>query len=275
MPETISRGRFVWHELMTPDPEAALKFYTQVVGWKTEAWDKNTSYIMWMTERGPIGGLMTLPAEAKLQGAPPHWLAYISTPDLDATVADAVRLGGRVLKPATEIPDVGRFAILADPQGAVFAAFTPLSPMPQSDTPQAGDFRWHELATTDPVAAFGFYEQLFGWQKMEAMDMGPSGVYQIFGWSGRSMGGVYQKPQEMAAPPNWLGYVHVPDTNKAVDKITKAGGKVLNGPMEVPGGDLIAQGLDPQGAAFAVHSLNPAAAAKAKAPAAAAKAGQR
>lgn len=275
MPETISRGRFVWHELMTPDPEAALKFYTQVVGWKTEAWDKNTSYIMWMTERGPIGGLMTLPAEAKMQGAPPHWLAYISTPDLDATAADAVRLGGRVLKPATEIPDVGRFAILADPQGAVLAAFTPLSPMPQSDTPQAGEFSWHELATTDPVAAFGFYEKLFGWQKMDAMDMGPAGVYQLFGWGGKSMGGVYRKPKEMPAPPNWLAYIHVPDTNKAVDKIKKAGGKVLNGPMEVPGGDLIAQGLDPQGVAFAVHSLNPAAAAKAKAPAATAKAGNR
>ena len=275
MPETISRGRFVWHELMTPDPEAALKFYTQVVGWKTEAWDKNTSYIMWMTERGPIGGLMTLPAEAKMQGAPPHWLAYISTPDLDATAADAVRLGGRVLKPATEIPDVGRFAVLADPQGAVLAAFTPLSPMPQSDTPQAGEFSWHELATTDPVAAFGFYEKLFGWQKMDAMDMGPAGVYQLFGWGGKSMGGVYRKPKEMPAPPNWLAYIHVPDTNKAVDKIKKAGGKVLNGPMEVPGGDLIAQGLDPQGVAFAVHSLNPAAAAKAKAPAATAKAGNR
>jgi predicted enzyme related to lactoylglutathione lyase len=274
MPEAISRGRFVWHELMTPDPEAAVKFYTQVVGWKSEAWDKNTSYLMWITDSGPIGGLMTLPAEAKMQGAPPHWLAYISTPDLDGTVADVGRLGGRVLKPATAIPDVGRFAILADPQGAVFAAFTPLSPMPQSDTPQTGEFSWHELATTDPVAGFGFYQQLFGWQKMDAMDMGPSGVYQLFGWGGKSMGGVYPKPKEMAAPPNWLGYIHVPDTNKAVERTKKAGGKVLNGPMEVPGGDLIATGLDPQGVAFAVHSPNPAA-AKTKAPAATAGAGKR
>jgi len=274
MPQATTRGHFVWHELMTPDPEAAMEFYTRVIGWKTQAWDQNPSYIMWMTERGPIGGLMTLPAEAKLQGAPPHWLAYIDTPDLDATVADAVRLGGRVLKPATGIPNVGRFAILADPQGAVFAAHTSESSMPQSDTPQVGAFSWHELATTDPVAAFGFYQELFGWDKMDAMDMGPSGVYQIFGWGGKSMGGVYRKPKEMVAPPNWLGYVHIPDTNKAIEKIKKAGGKVLNGPMEVPGGDLIAQGLDPQGAAFAVHSLNPAVAAKAKAPAATAKAGQ-
>src|SRR5579859_7452623 len=105
MAQATTRGHFVWHELQTPDPEAAMKFYAQVVGWRTEAWDKDTSYVMWMTERGPIGGLNTLPAKAKLPGAPPHWLAYVSTPDLDATVADAVCLGGRVLKPATGIPD--------------------------------------------------------------------------------------------------------------------------------------------------------------------------
>jgi len=275
MPQTTSRGRFVWHELMTTDPEAAMKFYTQVVGWKTEAWDKHTSYMMWMTERGPVGGLMTLPSEAKIQGAPPHWLVYVGTPDLDATVADAVRLGGRVLKPATAIPEVGRFAILADPQGAVFSAFTPQSPMPQSDTPQVGEFSWHELATTDGVAAFRFYEQLFGWQKTDTMDMGPSGVYQMFGWGGRSMGGVYKTPREAPAPPHWLCYTMVPDTNKTVAKIKKAGGTILNGPMEVPGGDLVARCLDPQGAAFAVHSLNPAGAAKAAAAATPAKAGSR
>jgi len=127
MPETISRGRFVWHELMTPDPEAALKFYTQVVGWKTEAWDKNTSYIMWMTERGPIGGLMTLPAEAKMQGAPPHWLAYISTPDLDATVAELRRAGVRFRNDV--VTGVGGKQIIAeDPSGNPVELFEPTLP---------------------------------------------------------------------------------------------------------------------------------------------------
>jgi hypothetical protein len=95
----------------------------------------------------------------------------------------------------------------------------------------------------------------------------------MFGWGGKSMGGVYTAPKEMGAPPNWLGYVFVPDTDKAVDKLKSTGGQLVNGPMEVPGGDLIAVGIDPQGAAFAVHSRNPTAAAKAAASATPAKAG--
>ena len=274
MQQAVLRGRFVWHELMTTDPQAAQKFYTQVVGWKTEAWDQNTAYIMWMTEHGPVGGLMTLPDQAKVMGAPPHWLPYISTPDLDATVADAVRLGAKILRAATPIPTVGRFAILADPQGAVFAAFTPENPMPQSETPQVGEFSWHELATTDPAAAFKFYETLFGWRKTEAMDMGPSGVYQMFSWGTKSVGGIYRKPKEIPQA-NWVSYAMVPDTDKAVEKVKRAGGKIVNGPMEVPGGDRIAVGIDPQGAAFAVHSAKPAETPKATASAAPAKAGKR
>jgi predicted enzyme related to lactoylglutathione lyase len=275
MPQVNFRGRFLWHELLTTDPKAAAKFYGQVAGWTTEAWEQNPSYIMWLTERGPIGGLMQLPDETKAAGAPPHWLAYIGTPDLDATVAAALRLGARVLKAATAVPEVGRWAILSDPQGAAFAPFTPTTPMPQPDTPQVGTFSWHELATTDGAAAFGFYEQLFGWEKTDTMAMGPSGVYQMFGWGGKSMGGVYTTASERAAPPNWLGYVFVPDTTKAVEKLRSTGGQLVNGPMEVPGGDLIAVAVDPQGAAFAVHSRNPAAAAKPASSAAPAKAGSR
>ena len=275
MPQVTFRGRFLWHELLTTDPKAAVKFYGQVVGWKTEAWDKNPSYVMWMTERGPVGGVLPLPEEAKAMGTPPHWLAYIGTPDIDATVDAAVRLGARVLKAAITVPEIGRWAVLADPQGAVFAPFTPESPMPQSDTPQVGTFSWHELATTDGGAAFGFYEQLFGWQKTDAMDMGPAGVYQMFGWGGKSMGGIYKPAKESGTPPHWLPYAHIPDTNKAVEKVKQAGGKVVNGPMEVPGGDQIAVCIDPQGVVFAVHSAKPAGPAKAKASATPAKVGKR
>jgi hypothetical protein len=206
---------------------------------------------------------MTLPPEAKAAGAPPNWLSYIETPDLDSTVDRAVKLGARILKPATQLPDVGRFAVIADPQGAVFAAFTPGQPPQINDPPKPGEISWHELATTDHAAALRFYQELFGWEKREAMDVGgPVGVYQIFGWGGKQMGGIYNKPKEMPAPPHWLPYAMVPDVQKAAPAISGAGGKVLNGPMEVPGGDLIVVGQDPQGAAFALHSLAPAQAAR-------------
>jgi uncharacterized protein len=274
MSQTTLRGRFVWHELLTTNPQAAVKFYTQVIGWTTQSWEHNPSYTLWVTDRGPVGGVMEQPPEAKAVGAPPSWLAYIGAPDLEATVNSAVRLGAKVLKPPTEIPGAGRFAVLADPQGAVFAAYTSDSAMEPNDTPRVGDFSWHELATTDGVAAFRFYEQLFGWVKTDAMDMGPAGVYQMFGWGGKSMGGVYTAAKDQAASPHWLSYIVVPDSNQAVERVKRAGGRVLKGPMEIPGGDLIATGLDPEGCAFAVHSVSPATATKAKASVGTAKAGR-
>ena len=254
MPYPPLRGRFIWHELMTPDSAAGIAFYKKVVGWKTEAWDQHTTYVMWLGSRGPVGGVMTLPEEAKLMGAPPHWLPYIGTPDIDGTVRQAAGLGAKIYKDIATVPTVGRFAILADPQGAAFAAFTPETLMPQQDQPAAGEFSWHELATSDPAGAWHFYQALFGWEKTEAMDMGPAGVYQMFGWPGLSLGGIYQPPAGM--PPNWLSYAMVPDAIAAAEAVKRAGGQVVKGPMQVPGGSWITCGIDPQGAMFAVHSLS-------------------
>ncbi len=256
MAQSTSRGRFVWHELLTNDPKAAIDFYTRVIGWKAQVWDKNPAYTLLLAESGPIGGVMEPPAEAKSAGAPPNWLSYIDTPDVSATVDAAVRLGAKIYKPVTQIPDVGRFAVLADPQGAVFAVITPQSPSQINDPPLLGEFSWHELATTDQAASLGFYQQLFGWEKTEAMDLGPMGVYQMFGWAGKGMGGIYNKPKEMPAAPQWLGYAVVPDSRKVAEAVPASGGKILNGPMEVPGGGgLIVMCVDPQGAPFAVHSM--------------------
>ncbi len=264
MSNATVRGRFLWHELLTTDTRAATAFYTKVVGWTTQAWERDPSYTMWMAKTGPMGGVMTLPADAKMMGAPPNWLTYIGTPDVDATVRDATRLGGRLLTGPMEIPTVGRFAVLADPQGAVFAAFTPAqAPSGEGGPPKPGDFSWHELVTTDHMAAFRFYRELFGWEKTQAMDMGPEmGTYQMYGWQGVRLGGMYNKPKEMPAPPHWLPYAMVPDAKKAAAAAKASGGTVVNGPMEVPGGDWITQIIDPQGAAFAVHSAKPAAPAR-------------
>jgi predicted enzyme related to lactoylglutathione lyase len=86
------------------------------------------------------------------------------------------------------------------------------------------------------------------------MDMGPGGIYQIYGQGGAPLGGMFNKPDEMPGPPMWLYYVSVDDVNIAVERVVELGGQVLNGPMEVPDGDLIAQCVDPQGALFALHS---------------------
>ncbi len=247
------RGRFVWHDLMTTDTQDATRFYPQITGWSLMPDDP--SYQMWAYEGKPLGGLMDLPDEAKSMGAKPNWLPYVGTPSAEATVSQATALGGNVLKDVTSIPTVGRFAVLADPQGAVFAIFMPDDEQPGTDDPPGlGAFSWHELATTDLDAAFRFYQALFGWQKTESMDMGPGGTYLMYGWPGTTLGGIYNKPPEMPAPPHWLCYVTVPSADRGAEQVRALGGTVAVGPMEVPGGDRIAQCLDPQGAAFALHS---------------------
>jgi uncharacterized protein len=269
------RGRFIWHELMTTDTDAAADFYSKVVPWKTQD-SGMPSYTLWMAGKTQVGGLTGLPDGAEA-GTPPHWIVYIATPDVDATLAEAERLGGKVVKGATDIPNMGRFAVLADPQGAAFAVYTPPGPPPEGSGGPGGPghFNWHELATTDYAAALDFYVELFGWEKGPAHDMGAMGIYQIINRHGAQVGGIYNL-QGPATPPNWLSYVQVADCEKATAAAKAAGGRVLNGPIEVPGGSWITMLMDPQGGAFAVveppkvTAQKPA--AKAKKPKAAAKA---
>jgi hypothetical protein len=243
------RGRFIWHELLTTDIAASGAFYQKVLPWRIQP-SSMPGYTIWMAGQTQIGGLMALPAEAA--GAPPHWLLYMGTPNVDATCAQAQALGARVHKAATDIPNVGRFAVLADPQGATFAVFTPGAGPPPGAAPAQGGFSWHELATTDVAAAARFYGELFGWRKGRGHDMGGMGVYQIFEHTGSEVGGMCNV-QGPSTPPSWLSYVHVADANRAVAAVKAAGGRLLHGPMQVPGGSWVALFMDPQGGAFAVH----------------------
>jgi predicted enzyme related to lactoylglutathione lyase len=255
-------GRFIWHELLTTDTAAAAAFYPKVVPWRT-APSSMPGYTIWMAGQTQIGGLMALPSDSS--STPPHWLIYIGTPNVDATLSQAQGLGARVVKAPADIPNVGRFAVLADPQGATFALFTPGSGPPPGAQPAQGGFSWHELATTDVPAALRFYGTLFGWSKGQAHDMGPMGVYQIFEYGGTMAGGI-TPVQGPSTPPSWLSYVHVADSNRAVAATKSAGGRLLHGPMEVPGGSWIALLMDPQGGSFAVQEAPRAAQKPAAAP---------
>lgn len=245
-------GRFVWYDLMTNDAAGAEAFYTSVLPWKTAKMEiEGGAYTMW-TLGGPedsIGGIGPPPAE----GVPPHWSAYVAVADVDATAARAGELGGAVHLPPTDIPGVGRFAVLADPQGGAIAVYRsatqPPGPLAQ---PKVGQFSWHELATGDLAAATEFYFDLFGWTALGEHDMGPMGVYRIYGQGDVPYGGIFKRPPEMPVTA-WLCYVRVDDLDATVAKVTQDGGQVVNGPMDVPGGDRIAQCVDPQGAMFALH----------------------
>ena len=248
------RGRFLWYDLMTTDPKGAQAFYGKVAGWGEQPWgDSHPPYVMFTRAGVPIGGSMQLPDEAVKMGARPHWIAYVGTPDVDKTVADATAMGARPHVAPQDIPNVGRFAVLADAQGATIAFFTPSNEQPPSHKPEIGDMSWHELVTTDPDAAFGFYTTLAGWEAAGEHNMGPMGIYQMFGRQGVTLGGIFKRPAEMPAPSHWLLYIRVADIRVGAEAVTAHGGQVLHGPAEVPGGDWTAQCVDPQGAVFALH----------------------
>jgi uncharacterized protein len=250
MADASTRGLFVWYDLRTTDDKGAQAFYTKVANWGTQPMPGMESYVMWTANGQPLGGVMK---QEPGEQAPPHWLGYVAVPDVDATVKQAQSLGAGVIVPGTDIPNVGRFAILSDPQGAVFAIFAGGGPSNDGE-PAVGEFSWHELATADYRKAFEFYQQIFGWDKQAEHDMGPMGVYLLFSRNGRELGGIYNIMPDMKMPPNWMQYVRVDSADDAAERVKANGGKVLNGPMEVPGGDRIAQCMDPQGGVFAVHS---------------------
>jgi predicted enzyme related to lactoylglutathione lyase len=247
------RGRHVWCELMTTDPTSAAGFYGRVVGWTAkDSGLPGMNYTLFSAGERMVGGTMALPAEAIAMGARPTWLGYIAVEDVDAMVGRITAAGGHIYKPASDIPGIGRFAVIGDPQGASFIVFRPNSSGEGEPAPMGtlGHVDWNELHTSDLEGAFGFYSGLFGWTRDQAIEMGPMGVYQIFAVHGTPAGGMMQQD----GPPHWLYYINVDAIDAAMSRVGSAGGKVVSGPQQVPGGSWIAQCVDPQGVMFAMVS---------------------
>jgi predicted enzyme related to lactoylglutathione lyase len=253
-PEQIL-GRLVWTELMTTDMKAAESFYDKVVGWTSEPFTGSpVPYTSFNRSGGaPVGGVMDRPAGMKM---PPFWSMYIAVPNLEDAVAQIKKRGGSELSEVIDIPQIGRMQMLKDPQGAAFYIIQPAPrENPPDRDPELGEASWLELMTTDQPAATKFYQEVFGWQPTDAMDMGDMGTYQMFNRGSRMLGGMMNKPKELAqAPPHWRIYFLVSDINAAAERIKANGGTVRMGPMEVPGGDWVLNAVDPQGAEFSLHA---------------------
>lgn len=246
-------SNFVWYELMTTDLDAAGAFYKTVVGWNSEAWDNpQMRYTIMKAGDKAVAGLMIVPDEAAKMGARPAWTGYIHADNVDAATQSVKKAGGTVYREPADIPEVGRFSVVADPQGAMFTLFTPKGEgQPPAPPMTPGHVGWHELYAADWKSAFDFYSSQFGWTKTDAMDMGEMGTYQLFAAGGDAIGGMFTKPADVPSP-FWLFYFNVGDIDAAAQRVTGNGGKVLMGPMEVPGGGWVLQATDPQGAMFAL-----------------------
>jgi uncharacterized protein len=253
--------KFIWYELMTSDQDGAIDFYTKAVGWSAADHDNpemgDFRYTIVSAGDHGVGGIMQLTDEMRAGGARPGWVGYVGVADTDAKAKAIEAAGGRILMEPGDIPNVGRFALVADPGGAPFYLLTPL---PRDEVPPApeptrtGIVSWHELySSSGDKAAFDFYSGQFGWETMHEMDMGPMGTYRIFGADGVQLGGMMNKPDNIPAS-TWGFYVNVESIDAAIERVKAGGGQVTNGPHEVPGGSWIVQAIDPQGAAFALVS---------------------
>ena len=254
---------FIWYELMTTNADAAIEFYGKVVGWTAADHPNNATpggarySILSAGERG-VGGVMQLDEDMTKAGMKPIWVGYVGVADVDATAEAVKAAGGTIHVPPTDIPDVGRFAMAADPGHALFYVMTPL---PREHAPPAADpnakgmVSWHEhYSSVGEKAAFAFYSGLFGWKTMTEMPMGAMGTYRIFGDGETQWGGMMDKPEHVPASL-WSYYVNVDGIDAAAERVKVNGGQVIMGPMEVPDGSFVLQGTDPQGAVFALRSI--------------------
>lgn len=246
-------GTPIWYELLTTDVEGAKRFYGEIVGWTTNAFPSpggGMAYTIFNMGETGVAGLATPP-----DGAPmgPGWLAYFHVADVDAKLAEVERAGGKTHMPATDLPGVGRIALVADPQGIVFYLLKPAPPpgMEGDSTSFSptlpGRCAWNELVTSDQKAALPFYGSLLGWTSTEVMPMGEMGDYTFIDGGGERLGAMMDRASP-DQPLKWTFYFDVPDADAAADQVKALGGQVIMGPMEVPGGQRIIYVIDPQGA---------------------------
>jgi predicted enzyme related to lactoylglutathione lyase len=256
---TKTHGSWIWYELMTTDPEGAKAFYEAVVGWTMTPGTSETGDYGFIAnaDGGMTGGLLKLTQDMTAHGARPCWLGYIGVDDVDAFLPRLEAAGGKVTMPARDVPMAGRIAMVTDCCGAPFYVMTP-TPPPGGGTSTSfsavkhlGRCGWNELMAGNAANAVGFYSGLFGWALPEPMDMGTMGPYQFVAQGEVMLGAIMQKLPQMPAAM-WSHYFWVPSIAAAAEAIPASGGQVINGPMQVPGDDWIVQGIDPQGAMFAL-----------------------
>jgi uncharacterized protein len=249
-------GKFVWYEHVSKEPRKAQAFYQEVLGWRVEPFPMgDTTYEMICKGDEMLGGY-TAPSN----GEPAHWISYASVEDVDAAAKKATSSGGKVVAPPVEAPEVGRWARIADPQGAEFYVFKSATGNSPDRAPQdipPGQFIWNELHTTDAQGALSFYEKVVGFTHT-THDLGPGGTYHVIARGGVDRGGItaFLAP---GSPPHWLPYVCVEDADATIARARKAGATIQFGPENIPGVGRFGTIQDPTGAVFAVLKPIPAA----------------
>jgi hypothetical protein len=248
---TYSPGKFVFHELYTKDPAASKAFYCELFGWTAQDLPigPEASYTRFMLGDKLVAGLMPIaliPAPDD-QKPCPHWAVYVSVDDVDAATARAVAGGGTLLSGVHEVPGMGRWSVVRDPQGAMFRLYKAASGDGDDvDTRAWGRFCWESLATTDVPAAVRFYQDVVGWGTEPMGDM-PLFTRKRAG-SGETVAVASTGPAHNT--PHWGAFVSTPDANATLAKARALGAKVLLDRTEIPNVGAFAIIDDPNEAAL-------------------------
>jgi uncharacterized protein len=254
------QGEFCWYELGTRDIKAAADFYTKLTGWgivTQDMGDMGQYYHFQLDAQDVAAGYQM--GGPQFEGVPPHWGTYLWVDDVDATASKAAELGGKVLAPPMDIPNVGRMAFIQDPQGAHFAIFMGREEQGAARlSPRPGTFAWTELMTTSVEGARAFYCGLVGWTFQE-VPMGPGMTYTLFQLDGKNAAGMMKiaGPQMEGVPPNWTSYLSVSDCDAALARAKELGATVIVPAQDIAGTGRFAVLQDPTGAVFAIIALLP------------------
>ena len=249
-----SNGRVVWHDCMTTDIDKSVEFYSKMFGWQIKDVDMGggAPYKMIHAGEAGIGGFVKVDPDDAM---PTRWVAYVATDDIDAACMRATTGGGKIAVPPQEIPNVGKFAMIVDPQGAVIAPYQSatgdLGPKPEGHSP-VGQFIWEEMFASDPAAAAAYYGELFGWKTQE-MDMGEMGTYRVQMRGETPEAGIMAVPPGSDGKPCWMSYVHVEDVDASAAKVNELGGVTFVEPRDIPNMGRFSVHNDPCGTMFALY----------------------
>ena len=246
-------GKFVWHDLLTDNPEAVRKFYSTLFNWEFEDTTlpgRSGPYTLIKSGNQYLGGIVMLddPDENTNYS---RWLSYLSVDDVDKTTAVVENEGGTILIPAQDIGNFGRAAVIQDPQAAVLGLVrSKVGDPDDSHLPETGDIVWHELVAADDNASSGFYQNLAGY-KIKTIDR-RGGQVHILEAAGVKRAGIIQNPIP-DLPPAWLVSFAVADPLEAASLVESAGGKLLIAPSDEFRESTVALISDPSGALLLIQ----------------------
>jgi predicted enzyme related to lactoylglutathione lyase len=242
-------GTFCWIELATSDAPAARDFYTSLFDWTVNDVPMGEHGTYSLLQKGGRDAAALYQFGPEQQGVPPNWTSYVAVADADTTAAEATQLGAKICAGPFDVFDLGRMAVITDPQGATFAIWQAKNHAGVSVRDEANTLCWNELHVRDREVAKTFYATLFNWRLKETSD------YVEFHLGEDAVGGMLPSPAPPEVPSYWLPYFSVEDCDAAVAKASSLGARTYHPPTDIPNVGRFAVLADPQGAAFAVVKL--------------------